>query len=127
MEVMPDDVLWNTGTVLKIPESTRSSLHWKLTARARERWPQVATVQVRFRNPFAYVDAVLTDGDTIRLCRLRYIGYAYTWGFAIWRASHDDYEESGLPNGSPIATPEQALDTACGLYLDDYTAWTDLM
>ena len=107
-----------------IPESTRSSLTWKLSQRARERWPQIQQVEVRFRNPFAYVDADLAGGDTIKLCRLRYTGYASNWGFAIWRASHNDYQDSWLPTGSPSGTPEDALDTACGLYLGDPTAWT---
>jgi hypothetical protein len=107
-----------------IPESTRSSLTWKLSTRARERWPQIQQVEVRFHNPFAYVDAVLADGDTAKLCRLRYSGYASVWGFAIWRASHDDYQDSWLATGHPAGPPEEALDTACGLYLDDPTAWT---
>jgi len=61
---------------------------------------------------------------TIRLCRLRYGGSAHQWGFAIYRASHDDYEDSYLPTGYPVGTCEEALDTACGLYLNDPTAWT---
>jgi hypothetical protein len=28
-----------------------------------------------------------------------------------------------LPNGMPAGSPEQALDCACGLYLNDPTAW----
>ncbi|HEX2806189.1 MAG TPA: hypothetical protein VHN80_08465 [Kineosporiaceae bacterium] len=44
--------------------------------------------------------------------------------FAIYRASHDDYEESLFPTGPPFGTCEDALDTACGLYLNDPTAWT---
>ena len=107
-----------------IPESTRSSLEWKLSNRAVERWPQIHRVVVRFRNPFAYVDAFLTNGDTIKLCRLRYTGYASVWGFAIRRASHEDYQDSWLPNNTPSGTPEEALDCACGLYLTDPTAWT---
>jgi len=106
-----------------IPESTRSSLSVRLAQRARERWPRIDRIQLRFRNPFAYVDAVLTDGETAKLCRLRYCGYAATWGFAVWRASHDDYEDSWLCTGSPVGMPEDALDTACGLYLNDPTAW----
>ena len=39
------------------------------------------------------------DGTTLPLCRLRYGGSAHTWGFAIYRASHDDYEDSILPAG----------------------------
>ncbi len=72
----------------------------------------------------AYVDAVLADGDTLKLCRLRYRGSASQWGFAIYRSSHDDYEDSYLPSGYPVGTAEEALDTACGLYLNDPSAWT---
>ena len=57
-------------------------------------------------------------------CRLRYVGSASQWQFAINRASHDDYDESVFPTGLPIGTCQQALDTACGLYLNDPTAWT---
>ena len=61
-------------------------------------------------------------GEVLRLCRLRYSGTATMWGFAIYRASHDDYEESFLPTGFMGGTAEDALDTACGLYLGDPTA-----
>lgn len=44
-------------------------------------------------------------------------------GFAIYRASHDDYQDSILPNGQLAGSPEDALDCACGLYLNDPTAW----
>jgi len=106
----------------KIPESTRSSLHQRLSARARQRWPDLADIHLRYRAGFAYVDGVLADGEVLRLCRLRYAGYANQWGFAIYRASHDDYENSFLPTGSMGGTAEDALDTACGLYLADPTA-----
>jgi hypothetical protein len=107
-----------------IPTSTQTSLRQRLTERARERWPQLAQVQVRYRAGFAYVDGVLTDGDQLKLCRLRYAGSASQWGFAIYRASHDDYQDSYLPTGFMGGTAEDALDTACGLYLGDPTAWT---
>jgi hypothetical protein len=109
-----------------IPESTKSGLTWKLINRARERWPQIKHIKTRFRGALAYVDAELQDGDTVQLCRLRYGGSASTWGFAIWRASHDDYQDSWLPSGSAAGSPEDALDTACGLYLGDPRAWADL-
>jgi hypothetical protein len=32
--------------------------------------------------------------------------------------------QSIFPTGLPIGTCQQALDTACGLYLNDPTAWT---
>lgn len=108
----------------KIPDSTRSSLHQRLATRAEQRWPQIARIQTRFRTGFAYVDAVLDDGDVVPLCRLRYGGYANLWGFAIYRASHHDYQVSYLPTGDSAGTAEDALDTACGLYLADPTAWT---
>ena len=107
----------------KIPESTQSSLHQRLSARARQRWPDLAEIHLRYRAGFAYVDGALADGEVLRLCRLRYAGYANQWGFAIYRASHDDYENSFLPTGSMGGTAEDALDTACGLYLTDPTAW----
>jgi hypothetical protein len=78
---------------------------------------------VRFRANFAYVDGRYRDGTTVKLCRLRYGGSAHTWGFAIYRASHDDYQDSYLPNGMAAGNAEEALDCACGLYLNDPTAW----
>jgi hypothetical protein len=109
--------------VAKPPESTKTSLEQRLTQRARNRWPDLARVEVRFRAQFAYIDGHLPDGEVLPLCRLRYAGSASTWGFAIYRASHDDYQPSLLPTGAYAGTPEQALDCACGLYLNDPTAW----
>ena len=107
----------------KPPDSTKTSLRQKLAERARERWPQLADVTVRHRGEFAYVAGQLPDGTTLPLMRLRYAGSASTWGFAIYRASHDDYDKSVLPSGWPAGTPQEALDCACGLYLGDTTAW----
>ena len=110
--------------VVAYPSSTKASLEQRLNARARQRWPALARVSVRHRAAFSYVDGVLPDGTTIKLCRLRYVGSAHNWRFAVYRASHDDYDESIFPTGLPIGTCEDALDTACGLYLGDPTAWT---
>jgi hypothetical protein len=108
----------------KIPESTKDSVRYRLADRARHRWPALAGINTRFRGGFVYVDGVLADGQVLNLCRLRYTGYANRWGFAIYRASHNDYEDSFLPTGSTGGPAEEALDTACGLYLADPTAWT---
>jgi hypothetical protein len=105
------------------PASTKNSLAYRLRQHARTRWPALAGVKVRFRGAFAYIDGHATDGTTLKLCRLRYSGSASTWGFALYRASHDDYQDSLLPNGMPAGSPEQALDCACGLYLNNPTAW----
>jgi hypothetical protein len=112
------------NAVVTYPASTKTSLQQRVSARARQRWPQLAHVEVRHRGAFSYLDAVLPDGTVLKLCRLRYIGSAHNWHFAIYRASHEDYEESIFPTGLPIGTCEDALDTACGLYLGDPTAWT---
>jgi hypothetical protein len=105
------------------PTSTKTSLQQRLSARARERWPQLAGLDVRFRGAFAYVTANMPDGDSIPLMRLRYGGSAARWGFAVYLASKDGYEDSVLPTGDLAGAPEDALDTACGLYLGDPTAW----
>ena len=109
--------------VATYPDSTKTSLEQRLAARARERWPQIASLHIRHRGVFSYVDATLTDATTFKLCRLRYVGSASQWQFAIYRASHDDYDESVFPAGLPAGTCQDALDTACGLYLNDPTAW----
>ena len=110
--------------VAKYPDSTKTSLEQRLQARARERWPQIARLHIRHRATFSYIDATLTDTTVLKLCRLRYVGSAHQWQFAIYRASHDDYEPSVLPTGVFGGPAEDALDTACGLYLNDPTAWT---
>jgi hypothetical protein len=111
------------GYVTRIPESTQSSLRQRLVRRQRERWPQLADVRIRFRTPFAYVDGVLPDGEVQPLCRLRYGDSANFWGFAIYTGSGNRYEDSVLPSGMPIGEPQEALDCACGLYLNDPSAW----
>lgn len=78
---------------------------------------------MRCRGPYAYIDGITTDGDTLPLCRLRHHGSASEWGFAIYLASKNGYQESVLPRGTHIGAPEEALDCACGLYLNDPTAW----
>jgi hypothetical protein len=86
-----------------IPESTKTSLHQRLLDRKRERWPALADVQVRFRGRFAYVDGELRSGEVLPLCRLRYNDSASLWGFAIYLASRDGYQDSVLP--SPPCQP----------------------
>ena len=109
--------------VARYPDSTKASLEQRLRSRARDRWPQIASLHIRHRGNFSYLDAALADGTMLKLCRLRYVGSASQWQFAIYRASHDDYDESVFPTGLPVGTCQDALDTACGLYLNDPTAW----
>ena len=104
------------------PQSTKDSLGQRLRDHARTRWPALTDIEVRFRCAFAYVTGHLADGTALPLFRLRYTGYANMWGFAIYLASKDGYEDAILPNGSPAGSAEEALDCACGLYLNDPTA-----
>src|SRR5674476_1303202 len=77
--------------VVTIPDSTKRSLRARLDTHAQARWPALTEVRLRFRGAFAYIDGVLADGEILPLCRLRYVGSAHHWGFAIYRASHADY------------------------------------
>ena len=88
--------------------------------------PTSTDLQIRYRADFAYVTGTTID-DTrpAPLFRLRYLGSPHDWGFAIYLASKDGYEDSILPAGRFTGTPAEALDCACGLYLNDITAWTD--
>jgi hypothetical protein len=109
---------WGRMTVVAKPppESTKTSLRpYPLAG------PGSCTRAVPRR--VRYVDGRLPDGTTLPLCRLRYGGSASIWGFAVYLASRDGYQDSVLPNGLSAGSPEEALDCACGLYLNDPTAW----
>lgn len=95
-----------------------AALQQRLAAHAR-RWPQITEIKVRYRAGYAYIDAFVEDGDELQLCRLRDTGNPEAWGFALFTYSSERYEENFLPTGSPLGTPEAALDCAAGLYLGD--------
>ncbi|MFB7949412.1 AAA family ATPase [Kitasatospora phosalacinea] len=97
------------------PASMQHHLRQRLNQHARERWPHVDTVKVRFRAGFAYVAAELTDGTSLPLCRLRFTGALHTWGFALPLADRDGHRNALLPDGLPAGTPEEALDRAGAL------------
>ena len=86
-------------------------------------WQQAGKYVSALASELPSANGQLPDGTSLPLFRLRYSGSASTWGFAVYRASHDDYEDSILPSGWPAGTPQEALDCACGLYLGDTTAW----
>lgn len=102
------------------PESMQHHLRQRLGAHARDRWPQLTGVRVRFRSGFAYVAGELPgEEEPLPLCRLRFTGVLHTWGFALHLASSGKYEDNVLPTGLPVGSPEEALDCACGFYLGD--------
>jgi hypothetical protein len=104
------------GPMPAIPESTRSSLTLRLLAHARENWPKLENLQVTSRAGFAYVTAALPGEEPQPLFRLRYGGSAHSFGFALYSHATGRYEDSLLVTGSPVGTPQEALDTACTLY-----------
>src|SRR5690349_8391494 len=105
------------GHVPAIPESTRSSVIVRLLDHAETNWPQLAKVRARYHGSFAYITGVLRNGQQIPLFRLRYGGSAHSFGFAIYSAAHDRYQDAVLRTGLPIGTPQEALDTACTVHL----------
>jgi hypothetical protein len=52
-----------------------------------------------------------------------FTGALHTGGFAIHLAGSGTYQDDFLPTGLPFGSPEEALDCACGLYLNDPSAW----
>ncbi|MGI5215887.1 N-acetyltransferase family protein [Plantactinospora sp. CA-290183] len=92
------------------------ALRQRLAERAW-RWPPVAELTVRYGAGFAYLDALLRNGDTRPLCRLRDIGNPDRWGVALYSADTGRYEDTVLPSGHPVGTPEEALDWSCGRHL----------
>ncbi|MEU8076702.1 hypothetical protein AB0B31_14755 [Catellatospora citrea] len=104
------------------PESTQTSLRQRLAEHARNHWPALTAIDVRYHGTFAYVTGRLLDATTLPLCRLRYAGYANLWGFAIYLASKDGCEDAFLPSRRTAGTAEEALDCACSLYLNDSAA-----
>ncbi len=100
-----------------IPESTRDSITVRLLDHAETHWPQLTKVQATYRGAFAYISGLPPDGETIPLCRLRYSGSAHSFGFAIYSAAHDRYQDAVLLTGLPVGTPQEALDTACTVHL----------
>src|ERR1041384_4034067 len=105
------------GHMPAIPESTRSSITLRLLDHAERNWPQLAKVRARYHGSFAYITGVLRDGQQIPLFRLRYGGSAHSFGFAIYSAAHDRYQDAVLHTGLPIGPPQEPLDPACTIPL----------
>ena len=111
---------------MAIPDGARRALARQVDERRQHRWPDLHDLQIRYRGDFDYVaGATSQEHQPQPLFRLRYIGSPNDWGFAIYLASRDGYEDSILPAGRFVGSPAEALDCACGLYLNDITAWTE--
>jgi hypothetical protein len=88
---------------------------------ASQRWPALEEVTIRWRGSYGYLTGYLSedDDDTIRLCRIQYLGDTDAWAFATWQASSDSYADAVLLDGHFTGHPTEALDAACTLYLAD--------
>ncbi|MFT4127644.1 MAG: hypothetical protein QM662_15620, partial [Gordonia sp. (in: high G+C Gram-positive bacteria)] len=96
----------------KTHRAPQTSLKQRLTQHARQRWPQIVAINIRYRPEFAYVSADMPDGTNQPLMRLRYAGSASRWGFAVYLTSKEGYEDSVLHTGYTAGSPQDALDTA---------------
>lgn len=98
-------------------------------------------LEIRFRGQFCYVDAYTEPeppgpnwpppdwpespeeylerlrNTPTHLFRLRYFGNEEGWGFAFYSYGGDRYELSVFPSGEFFGTPEEAFQTAAGVYL----------
>jgi hypothetical protein len=108
------------------PASTKTSLAQRVNARARERWPTMTQVAVRFRGQFAYLDAHLPEGEVMPLCRLRYGGSASTRGIRDLpgqpRRIRRQHPAQRTHRRQPRRSPRLRLRA---LPLNDPTAWTE--
>ena len=103
----------------RLPIENRYDIHDRIDRHVTANWPALESARARFRGGFAYLDAILTAGVIQPLCRLRYDGHDSLFGFALWRASHNDYEDTILPGGDLTTTVENAFDVAASFYLTD--------
>jgi len=98
-------------------------------------------LDIRFRGQFCYIDAYTEPeppspgwpppdwpetreeylerlrNTPIHLCRLRYFGNQEEWGWAFYSYANERYELSMFPSGEFLDSPEEAFQTAAGLYL----------
>ncbi len=71
----------------------------------------------------SYVEATLTDATALKLRRLCYVGSATNGSSRSTAPATTTTTNRSSSTGLPIGTCQDALDTACGLYLNDPTAW----
>jgi hypothetical protein len=103
------------------PRRLKDLIEGTVDHHASQRWPALEEVTISWRGSYGYLTGYLSDndGDTIKLCRIQYLGDPDDWAFAIWQASSDNYADAVLLDGHFTGHPTQALDTACTLYLAD--------
>ena len=84
------------GTMPAPPRKLKDQVEDDLDHYASQRWPQLEEVTIRWRGSYGYVEGYVTEDDGIPLCRIGYLGSPDDWGFAIYQASTETYQESSL-------------------------------
>jgi len=126
---------------VKIPEAVRRRTEERIRRYAEQHFAEkYIRLEFRFRGQFCYIDAYTEPVDSpgwpppdwpesreeylerlrnrpTHLCRLRYFGDEERWGFAFYTYSNEKYELAMFPSGDFYGTPEEAFDTAAGVYL----------
>lgn len=118
----------------RIPETHRVLLRQRLEGHVEQHWSEdCGGILLRFRGPYAYVDALPAEPDhlegiegdkpgeleatPLQLCRIGYLGSRDRWAFAFYKYSDECYEPSILPSGEFAGEPEEAFDCAAAVYL----------
>lgn len=108
------------NTVMPVPtKRLKDLIEGTVDHHASQHWPTLEEVTISWRGSYGYLTGYLSvnDEDKIKLGRIHYLGDDHYWEFAIWQASTDSYTPTVLLDGQPTGHPNQALDTACTLYL----------
>src|ERR1039457_5783904 len=81
---------------------------------ASQRWPTLEEVAITWRGSYGYLTGYLSDSDddTIKLCRIQYLGDAEDWAFAIWQASSASSADAALLTGVYTCPPSRPPDPA---------------
>lgn len=99
------------------------ALRKRLTEHAASRWPHIDELTVRQRAGYVYVGARLAgEAEAMKLCRLRATEDPERWHVAVYRYSNERYDDESWGLGPGTGTMEQALDSACQLYVEPAAA-----
>lgn len=94
-------------------------LQKRLSVHAASHWPQIVELTVRQRAGYVYIGALIKgELEPTKLCRLRATEDPELWESAMYRYSNERYDDQAWGLGSSSCTPEEALDEACGLYVE---------
>ena len=72
-----------------------------------------ATIKIRFRGTFCYVDAIEENNSfPTHLFRLRYFSNLKKWSVSFFTYSNDAYSPCFFPTGEMLGDPEEAMPLA---------------